>query len=244
MIPIVLVDDCSVSCNSLQDYFLAQGGEIEIAAVFASGADALTHLTASRLALPPLVLFSHDLPDLCAMQFTTEIQACVSLPLVVYRAPDDEEIAGELFALGVLGYLLKDESLEDLMTAFRMVARGKPYLSADLARRLWAFTYFQLAEALNLNSRERNILALLGEGMKNKAIAHRLNVAEQTVKNNVTSLYKKLVVGNRIQLMLTARELGMWSKRTNYTGGERESADNFVERIGNSLRRVASPTTL
>ncbi|GAB4577966.1 MAG: hypothetical protein Fur0022_06980 [Anaerolineales bacterium] len=244
MIPVFFVDDCSVSCNSLQDYFLAQGGEIEIAVVFASGAEALAYLNAQGSMLSYLILLAYDLPDMPAVQFAANVRKRdPAIPLVVYRAPEDEQVVAELVAAGVMGCVLKRESLEDLVTTLRAAVCGKPRLPIDLATRLWAYMQRSAVEAFQLNAGEREILILVGEGLKNREIALRLNVAEQTVKNNITNLYKKLDVENRTQLMHKARALRMWLKPTNYTGGV-ESIDSFVRRSGNSLRRIASPTTL
>jgi len=221
-IRVSLVADCSVSCNGLQNHFLAEGAGIGIETVFASGAEGLEHLTVSGFAPLGVILFAYDLPDMPAVQSAAGVQARgPAIPLVVYRAPDDEEITGELRAAGVLGYVLKRESFEALTAAILAAARGEKHINAELIVRLWTLTQHQAAETWKLNPREREILALIGEGLKNEAIAYRLNVAEQTVKNNATGLYKKLKVENRTQLMHKARTLSMWLKQTNDTGGSR-----------------------
>jgi len=103
-----------------------------------------------------------------------------------------------------MGYLLKDATRDDLVSAVRAVAEGQPWLHETMQR--------QFVELLrrsaptdpfaSLTPRERNVLELIGEGLSNRHIANRLNLTEGTVKGYVSTVLEKLEVADRTQAAL------------------------------------------
>lgn len=117
---------------------------------------------------------------------------------------------------GAAGYLLKDVSLDTLVSAIHAAARGESFLQSTITgtvveavTRMLSSGPTASALVLPLSPREREILRLVATGASNKEIADRLCVAEGTVKNHVTSILVKLDVRDRTQAALRARSLGL-----------------------------------
>jgi DNA-binding NarL/FixJ family response regulator len=117
---------------------------------------------------------------------------------------------------GVAGFFSKDETPEALGIAIRQVARGEQYFSPSLAL---ALLQHQQAEpsSVDLNTltdREREILALLAEGLSNKAIAARLYLSVRTVEGHLASLYTRLGVHSRTEAALIALQHNLTTSRS------------------------------
>ena len=117
---------------------------------------------------------------------------------------------------GVAGLFSKDELPEALGVAIRQIARGDQYLSPSLALALLARGEAEAAphdfDMSILTDRERQILALLGEGLSNKAIAARLYLSVRTVEGHLANLYTRLDVHSRTEAALIAIEHGLASR--------------------------------
>lgn len=117
---------------------------------------------------------------------------------------------------GVLGLFSKNESVEALSIAIRQVARGEAYLSPALAlsllKRKQSRETLPKIELSTLTEREREVLALLAEGLSNKAIAARLYLSVRTVDGHLSNLYARLGVRSRTEAMRLAIEQGLISQ--------------------------------
>ena len=117
---------------------------------------------------------------------------------------------------GVVGLFSKDELPEALGVAIRQIARGEQYLSPSLALALLERGEAEAAphdfDMSILTDRERQILALLGEGLSNKAIAARLYLSVRTVEGHLANLYTRLRVHSRTEAALVAIRHGLASK--------------------------------
>jgi len=124
---------------------------------------------------------------------------------------DDDNLFGALQA-GARGYLLKDQPVDWLARQLRGIADGQPPLSPAIARRL--MRYFQgparpeQAET-PLSEREREVLQLLGKGIRIADIAARLGISRHTAGDHVKSIYRKLNISSRAEAALRARGLGL-----------------------------------
>jgi DNA-binding NarL/FixJ family response regulator len=137
--------------------------------------------------------------------------------IMILTTFDDDEYVFEGLRAGALGYLLKDVSGHDLAEAVRTVAAGGALIEPSIARRV-VTEFARMAPPARtsdeglpqpLSEREHEILKLLALGLSNREIASRLNLAQGTVKNYVTTILQKMGVRDRTQAALRARELGL-----------------------------------
>jgi DNA-binding NarL/FixJ family response regulator len=129
--------------------------------------------------------------------------------------PVHEDIV-EFVNVGVSGFIMKDATLEDLVTTIRSVAQGVHVLPPQMTSTLFS----QIAkdaivrgrtdalEAVRLTPREREVIDLIAEGLSNKEIATRLDVATDTVKSHVRNVMEKLMLHTRLQIAAFAHREG------------------------------------
>ena len=170
---------------------------------------ALTRL--SRLAcvdrLPDVVLLDLHLPDLDGLTVLSAITACFPAnKLIILTASNDAETVRAAAQLGVAGYLLKDAPAAEVAAAIRAVDRGQAHLDCAAAA--------CLLEALHdpprqrplerLTRRQRDVLALVAQGLTTRAIAARLDLSERTVRTHVSHILHTLGLRSRLQAALYA----------------------------------------
>ena len=127
--------------------------------------------------------------------------------IVMDLLPLDEEIAGFVRA-GVAGFILKDASFAEFVGTIRAVAGGKRVLPPPLTESLFADVANtvsdrgaeQILDLVHMTRREHEVIDLIGEGLCNKDIALRLNIATHTVKSHVHNVMEKLALHSRLQI--------------------------------------------
>lgn len=154
---------------------------------------------------PDVTLLDLRMPLLSGTEAAAAIRAeypeARLLALTTYGG--DEDIRRAL-AAGVAAYLTKDALGDELLAAIRMVHEGHSYLPAALAERLRIQKH-----ARSLSDREVEVLRLVVEGMSNKEIAYKLDIAETTAKNHVKHILGKLGVHDRTGAVKTAIQRGI-----------------------------------
>lgn len=189
--------------------------EIEVVGAARDGAEALALAAARR---PDVVLMDLRMPVLDGAAATARLRQ--ELPevavLVLTTFDDDESIAAALSA-GARGYLTKDASRTDIALAVATVARGQSTFTAGVVDRLVGGLTRPAGPSRGsrpederlrgLTTREREVLALIGEGLTNGEIAERLVVSTTTVKTHINNLFAKLDLRDRAQAVLLARDL-------------------------------------
>ena len=116
----------------------------------------------------------------------------------------------ELVEAGASGFILKDATIEDFLGTIRSVARGAKVLPPPLAGSLFSHVIEhalkkgkgKLVSAVRMTKREREVISLIAEGLSNKEIAQRLNVATYTVKSHVHNILEKLALHSRLQIAM------------------------------------------
>jgi DNA-binding NarL/FixJ family response regulator len=132
--------------------------------------------------------------------------ACPATAIVMLTVSDDKDRLLAAFKAGARAYVLKGVSGQELAGVVRTAAAGEVYVSQALAGEiLVALTHGKAPDPLQeLTSREREILALIGNGYTNRAIGEKIFLSEQTVKHYVTNILQKLQVRSRVEAALLA----------------------------------------
>jgi len=131
--------------------------------------------------------------------------------LVVTSFGEDENVFPAIKA-GALGYLLKDSSPQELLSALREIHRGEPSLHPTIALKLIRELNHPSqanAEGTPLTEREVEVLKLVAQGLSNHEIGETLVIADRTVSKHVSSIIEKLHVSNRTQVALYALKEGL-----------------------------------
>jgi DNA-binding NarL/FixJ family response regulator len=153
---------------------------------------------------PDIVLLDFRLRDEDGIDLGVALRALVpAAKLVIMTTYAGDEPAHRALQAGVQGYLLKDSLDRELVTALRAVLAGRRYVQGEVAR--------QLAESgprVVLTTREREVLSLLSEGLRNKVIAQRLGVGETTVRSHVEAILAKFGVQDRTAAVSQAMRRG------------------------------------
>jgi DNA-binding NarL/FixJ family response regulator len=132
--------------------------------------------------------------------------------VVMDLIPVAEEIL-ELVNAGVSGFVMKDASFDDFVATVRAVAAGDKVLPARMTESLFAqiakeahtHKTQQMPEDVRMTPRELEVIALIGEGLSNKEIAQRLDIAPHTVKSHVRNVMEKLALHTRLQIAAYSR---------------------------------------
>jgi DNA-binding NarL/FixJ family response regulator len=127
--------------------------------------------------------------------------------IVMDLLPVHEDIV-EFVHAGVAGFIMKDATLEDLVSTIRLVAQGTNVLPpqmtgslfSEIARDAVARGRPQLIDAVRMTPREKQVVNLIAEGLSNKQIAARLHIATHTVKSHVRNIMEKLTLHTRLQI--------------------------------------------
>lgn len=209
---IVIADDQTEFRSGLHD-LLSSVPDIEVVGEAANGAQAVD--AALRLA-PDITLMDIRMPVMDGIAATAAIRsqnanACV----LVLTTFDEDRLVRDSMRAGAAGYLLKGTPLEDMLSIFSLALRG--YTAIAKGVRLPAQSGEEEAEKerdmyyrmLRLSGREREILALIAEGLTNRDIAQTLYLTEGTVKNYVTQILGTLGVHHRTQAALLWRSAQM-----------------------------------
>ena len=205
MIRVAVADDHGVVRDGLASVIAAQP-DMELVGTAADGAEAVA---ICRSAAPDVVLMDLEMPVLDGIEATRAILADVpeTAVLVLTSFSDRRRITGALDA-GAVGYLLKDASAEEVLHGIRTAAGGGSPLDPRAARSLLEAKSAPDPLA-GISPREREVLALLVDGLPNKLIARRLGISEKTVKSHLTSIFRQIGVTDRVQAILWVERQGL-----------------------------------
>jgi len=158
---------------------------------------------------PDVILMDIAMPELDGIAATRAIlEDNPGIQVVALTSFSDRERILAALEAGAIGYLLKDATPDELLAGIRSAARGDSPLAPKAARTfIQALTQGRPQD--ELSARELEILVLVAAGHPNKIIAQRLGITERTVKAHLTSIYRRIGVGDRVQAALWAYERGI-----------------------------------
>ena len=190
--------------------------DVTVVGEAADGADAVEQVRRHR---PDVVLMDIRMPVLDGLEATRQIAATRGLAgvrVLILTTYDTDAYVFEALQAGASGFLLKDCGPAELLHAIRVVAAGEALLAPRITRRLIAqFTATHAAHQASedrlagLTQREREILALVGQGLSNPEIAETLVISKATARTHVSRVIGKLGARDRAQLVVVAYQTGL-----------------------------------
>jgi DNA-binding NarL/FixJ family response regulator len=161
---------------------------------------------------PDVILLDLLMSDERALEFLPELtQAAPAARTIILTCCADAEMHQRAIALGARGLVLKSQPVDVLLKAIRRVNAGELWIERELMHTVIGQMMTQQtardpeAEKIGaLTVREREIVAHIGQGSKNKQIAEKLFISETTVRHHLTSIFSKLEVSDRLELVIYA----------------------------------------
>jgi DNA-binding NarL/FixJ family response regulator len=205
VIRVVIADDHGVIRDGL-GRLIGALDDMEVVGMAADGEEAVQR---ARETVPDVVLMDLDMPRVDGIEATRRIATAAprTAVLVLTSFSDRQRILGALEA-GAAGYLLKDAAADEVAAGIRAAARGEAPLHPRAARTVLS-ARSEPDPLDGLSEREREVLALLLEGLPNKLIARRLGISEKTVKSHLTRVFREIGVTDRTQAALWAERTGV-----------------------------------
>ncbi|MFO7593819.1 MAG: response regulator transcription factor [Pseudomonadota bacterium] len=155
-----------------------------------------------------LALIDIHLPDGSGMDLLKEVvHTSPTTYCIICTIFGDDQHLFEALRNGARGYLLKDQTSEQLANQLHGIKNGQPPLSPAIARRV--LNYFVPSESGNLTPRETEVLTLIAQGLRLKDVAARLGISIYTAGDHVKKIYSKLQIANRAEATLQAARRGL-----------------------------------
>jgi DNA-binding NarL/FixJ family response regulator len=204
IINVMLVDDHKMLREGIKQ-LLEFDSEIKVISSAQTGKECLSLLEENK---PDIVLLDINLPDTSGIKLIKDIKKrCKTIKVMMLTVHNEVEYLVDSLDGGADGYILKDSGAEELIKAIKFIYNGERYIEPSLipslnARLVQLETETDMVKSLT--KREIQILSLLVSGKSNLDISETLKLSEQTIKNHVTALYKKIGVKDRTQAAVFA----------------------------------------
>lgn len=210
-IQVVLVDDHTIVRNGLRS-ILESTDEIEVIGEASNGEEALEKIAYLK---PQIMLIDISMPGMSGIELVGKVvkQNNSIRPVILSMHNDDAYILKSVEA-GACGYLLKDATREEILSALHMVKDGEKYFNPAVAAVIvnGYLSQVQKVERVSesrktlLSKKEKEVLRLLVEGMSSRQIADRLDLSVRTVDNHRANMMRRLQVHNAAELVKLALE--------------------------------------
>lgn len=199
---VLIVDDDALIRDSLK-IIISMEADMEVVGVASNAQEALE---LCRQYQPDIVLMDIRMPVMDGVLGTKLIKSQFSnIKVIILTTFKDDEYIKEAIKNGASGYMLKNQSSDNIIDSLRAVHKGSIVLEKEVAKSLTSMLKDNgnvKLKDLNITDREIDVLKLVGEGLSNKEISERLYLSEGTVRNYVTMLLEKLSLRDRTQLAI------------------------------------------
>jgi DNA-binding NarL/FixJ family response regulator len=214
VIKVLLIDDHAIVRAGLS-LIIEKDAGLQIVGEAGSQAEALA---AIQKVIPDVILLDIDLGAENGLDSMPALQAAAAnARIIVLTGMRDTEMHSRAVNLGALGVINKENAQDVILQAIRRVYAGEAWLDPKLTATLLSqFTGAnrkkedpEAAKIASLSKRELEVVKLIGEGLKSKEIAERLFISEITVRHHLTSIFAKLEVSDRVELLLYSYKNGL-----------------------------------
>lgn len=205
-IRVLLVDNHAMFAQAVAAALGEQEG-LEVVAVAGTAAEGIE---SARVHMPDVVLMDYRLPDLLGDEATRAIKReRPETAVVMVTAAEDDEVLGRAVDAGCSGFVMKQDGLEELLSAVRTAHSGGSVIPPRLLRTLMGRLRNGDEESPGLTPRESEVLQLLALGGDTRDIADRLSLSHNTARNHVQAVLRKLGAHNKLEAVMTALRLGL-----------------------------------
>jgi DNA-binding NarL/FixJ family response regulator len=212
---ILLADDQALFAESLRTFLNNYAGDMTVAGIAKNGKEAVAMAAEYR---PDVILMDIRMPEMDGVEAVRRIKPHYpEIRIIMLSTYHEDAMVRSAILAGASGYLLKDISPTELIAAIRALNTGTVQISPEIAQALVQERYgsgggngrqgeqpFEWLE--DLTNRERDIFTLIATGYDNDRIAEKLGLAVQTVRNQVSSIYFKLGVKDRFEIIRLANK--------------------------------------
>ncbi|MCB1763645.1 MAG: response regulator [Gammaproteobacteria bacterium] len=209
MIRVLLVDDHELVRTGFR-HILAGNDEIEVVAEAKSGEDAVTKVRSST---PDLVLMDVNMPGIGGIEATRKIKRHFPLvQIIAVTVHSDTPFPEQLLEAGALGYVTKGCPADELFEAIQTVARGKPFISSEVSKKLMLARISGRGDEgpfSTLSQREMQVFLMITQGHKTQEISDSLCLSPKTISTYRHRLFEKLNVNSDVDLTRLALRFGM-----------------------------------
>jgi NarL family two-component system response regulator LiaR len=197
----MIVDDHAVVRSGLSAFLMVYD-DLEFVGEASSGEEAVRRCKDFS---PDVVLMDLVMPGMDGAQATQTIrEMCPDIQVIALTSFKEDDLVQRTLRAGAIGYLLKNVSAGELVSAIRAAHAGRPTLAPEAAHVLIHASQSPPALGSDLTTREQEILSLMVAGLSNPEIAEKLVVSRSTVKFHVSSILSKLGVSSRTQAVTLA----------------------------------------
>ncbi len=202
-IKIIIADDHKMVREGIKQ-LLELDGEIEVIGEADNGNECIELINKLK---PNVTLLDINMPDKNGLEVLEEVKAVNKKEKIILLTIHNEiEYLIKAKEIGIDGYVLKDSDSTILKKAIFTVYKGGTYIEPELFNKLKEKLSISYSEEIKscLTKREMEVLKLIAAGLYNKEIAYKLKISEKTVKNHISSIFRKISVSDRTQAAVYA----------------------------------------